>query len=252
MKGILNQIKEFIYESANIIEPVKCIICGEDIIGRYTIDSLNQAAHESHKIAFCFSCGRIIVKNSIILSDGRQLCEFCQPSIVQTTKQIEWVDKKVREILAKVGIDNIPKNVPIEIVDSYQLMKIQGNKEIDVNQRGLAICNKITGNGLTKTEHKVCILDHLPKIAFAGILAHELLHVWQNSKGITPPNDICEGFCDLGSYAVYSVINNPSALHFIEQLDKSDNPVYGDGYRKVKQYLDQNGWQALIAKIKNW
>ncbi len=246
---MIQKIKEFFLETFDLPKSVNCVICGQDIIGRYTIDSWNQAAHESHKIAFCFSCGRIIVKNSIVLSDGRQLCEFCQPSIVQTIKQIEWVDKKVRGILAKVGIDNIPQNVPIEIIDSYQLMKIQGNTEIDANQRGLAICNKITGNGLTKTEHKVCILDHLPKIAFAGVFAHEILHVWQNEKGISPPTDICEGFCNLGSYAVYSDINNPSALNYIKQMEKSPDPVYGEGYRKVKRYLDKNGWQAVIDKI---
>jgi len=250
---MIQKAKELFYEKFNLFKPVRCVICGQYIIiGRYALDSWNQAAHDFHKISFCFSCGRIIVKNGLVLPDSRQLCEICQPSVVKTPQQIEWVEKKVRAILSSVGIRDIPKNVQIEIIDPYQFMRIKGNNRIDLNQHGMATYNKISRNGVTKTEHKVYILDHLPKVAFAGILAHELLHVWQNDKGITPPNDICEGFCDLGSYAVYSVINNPTALHFIEQLDKSDNPVYGEGFRKVKRYLDQKGWQAVIVKIKNW
>jgi hypothetical protein len=252
MKAILKQIKEFIYESANILEPVKCIICGQYINGSYILDSWNQPAHDYHKILSCFSCGRIIAKNGLILSDGRQVCEQCQPSVVQTVKQINWVDKKVRSILARVGIDNIPQNVPIEIIDSYQLMKIQGNKEIDANQRGLAMFNQTISNGRTKTEHKVFILDYLPKFAFAGVFAHEILHVWQNEYGISPPKDICEGFCNLGSFAVYSDINNPAALQLIDQMEKSPDPVYGEGYRIVKRHLDKNGWQAVIDKIKKY
>jgi hypothetical protein len=244
------KVKDLFSEALNIINPVKCVICGQYIIGRYTIDSWKQAAHDFHKISFCFSCGRIIVKNGLILTDTRHLCEQCQPSVVKSKQDIEWVDKKVRKILVAVGFDDIPQNIPIEIVDSLQLMKIQGNKEIDANQRGLALYTKISSNGITKTEHKVYILDHLPKIPFAGVFAHEILHVWQNDKGISPPRDICEGFCNLGSFAVYSDINNPTALNYIEQLEKSPDPVYGEGYRKVKRYLDKNGWQALIAKIE--
>lgn len=243
---------EFIFESGNMFIPVKCVICEQNIIGQYVLDSWNQVAHDFHKLSFCFSCGRIITKNGYVLPDGRHLCEHCQPTVVQTKKQVEWVEKKVRGILSKVGIDDIPQNVPIEIVDSYQLMKIQGIKEIDANQRGLALFNQIISNGRKKTEHKVDILDHLPKIEFAGVFAHELLHVWQNDKGIMPPKDICEGFCNLGSFAVYSDINNPTAIQYIDQMEKSPDPVYGEGYRKVKRHLDKNGWPAVIDKIKKY
>lgn len=247
---MIQNVKELFFETLDMFTPVKCVVCGQYIIGRYTLDTWNQAAHDFHSISFCFSCGRIIAKNGLVLADGRHLCEHCQPSVVLTVKQVEWVDKKVRTILFKAGIDDIPQNVPIEIVDSFQLMKIGGTKEIDVNQHGLAVFNQITSNRINIKEHKVYILDHLPKIAFAGVFAHEILHVWQNEKGITPPKDICEGFCNLGSYAVYADINNPSALKYIEQMEKSPDPVYGEGYRKVKRYLDKNGWPAVIKKLK--
>ena len=131
-------------------------------------------------------------------------------------------------------------------------MRIQGNKEIDTNQRGLAMFNQTINNGKTKTEHIVYILDYMPKFAFAGVFAHELLHVWQNEKGIKPPKDICEGFCNLGSYSVYLDINNEAAKNFINQMEKNPDPVYGEGYRKVKRRLDKYGWQAVIDKIKKY
>jgi len=247
---MFQKIKEMFFETLDMVNPVKCVICGEYIVGSYTLDSWKQTAHDFHKISFCFSCGRIIAKNGLILYDSRQLCEHCQPSVVKSIQDIDWVDKKVRKILAKIGFDDIPQNIPIEIVDSSKLMKIQGNKQIDANQRGLALFSQISNNGLTKKEHKIYILDYLPKIAFAGVFAHEILHVWQNDKGISPPRDICEGFCNLGSFAVYSEINNPAAHNYIAQMDKSPDPVYGDGYRKVKRFLDKNGWPGVLKKIK--
>jgi hypothetical protein len=249
--SVIQKVKDIFSETLSRFMPVNCVVCGQIIIGSYTFDSWNQAAHDFHKVSLCFSCGRIIAKNGLVLADSRQLCEHCQPSVVKTVQQIEWVEKKVRAILSKAGFDDIPQNVPIEIVDYFKLMKIQGNKARDLNQRGLAISNQTICNGIKNTEHKVYILDYLPKIEFAGVFAHEMLHVWQNDKGIRPPIDICEGFCNLGSYAVFSDINNPAAIIYIEKMDKNPDPIYGEGYRKVKRHLDKNGWQSVIGKIKN-
>jgi len=249
---MLNSLSEYISKTVNKLNPVKCVICGQYIVGRYYIDSWKQPAHEHHDIKYCFCCGRIIAKNALNFPDGRQICIHCQPSIVKDKQGIDWIDKKVREVFAKIGFNDIPQNVPIEICDSNKIMNLQGGNSIDPNQRGLAHFTKIISNGITKLEHKIFIIDNLTKTAFAGVLAHELLHVWQNDKGISPPRDICEGFCNLGSYAIYHAINNKKSLIFIEQMEMNPDSIYGEGYRKVKGYLDKNGWPATIAKIKEY
>ena len=81
----------------------------------------------------------------------------------------------------------------------------------------------------------------MPKIQFAGVLAHELLHVWQNEKGISLPPPLTEGFCNLGSYVVYKSIGNELAIRMIKNLENDPSPVYGDGFRKVFEVYKREG-----------
>ncbi len=249
---MLKKLSEYVSATINMLKPVMCVICGQYITGRYYVDSWKQPAHEHHDIKYCFCCGRITGKNALSLPDERQICIHCQPKIVKTKQEIDWVEKKVREVFAKVGFNDVPLNLPIEICNVNKLNSLYGSNNIDLNQRGLAHFTKIITNGITKLEHKIYIIDYMTKTAFAGVLAHELLHVWQNEKGINAPRNICEGFCNLGSYIVFYAINNQDSNKFIEQMEMNPDSIYGEGYRKVKKFLDKNGWPATIAKIKNY
>lgn len=230
---------------------MKCVICNQEIIGKYIFDSWGQGAHAHHRITFCSSCGRIIGDEEPILQDGRCICKVCQHSIVTSPDQIDWLDKQVRHILCGVGIKDIPANIPIEIVNAEKLMLLQGSAVVNTNQRGLTVTRQQVTLFSSKIEHNIYVLDHQPKVAFAGVLAHEMLHAWQNQQGIKVEQDVCEGFCNLGSYAVYSSIGNEMSKHCIEQLEKSTDPIYGSGYRKVKHFLDKYSWEKVITKMKN-
>lgn len=80
---------------------------------------------------------------------------------------------------------------------------------------GLAQYAATGGNKL----FKIFILKSLPKTFFAGFLAHEYMHVWQYQHNINPPIDICEGFCNLGSMAMYQKINTKFSTFLLEQMD---------------------------------
>lgn len=242
----------FLSHFHNVKETVNCLICKERIIGKYFVDSWEQTVHEHHEFQLCFNCGRIVLKDGLKLADGRHICIHCQPSLVKTKQDVDWVNEKTRKMLTKIGFNDIPQDVPIEICDSNKLNSLYGGNIINPNQRGLAQFTQMTQNGVFKVEHKVYVIDNLTKTVFAGVLAHELLHVWQNQENIKAPQNITEGFCNLGSDLMYKTINNEVSIKLIDSLNKDENPIYGDGFRKIKEFYDKNGLNELIKRMKGY
>ena len=232
------------------ITRMKCVICNTEIRGPYVLDAWNQAMCAAHKVEFCSSCGRFVKSTDLHLADGRCLCSLCRPSVVSAQPHIEWVEKRVRPVLAKYGIDGLPVNIPIKIVTPAEMAGVRGGGQITLEQHGLTKTIMAMGVCSKQYRHTIYILDSTPKIRFAGVLAHEMLHVWLNEKGASLSPMHTEGFCNMGSYVVYKEIDNELSLHMIKQMEKDPNPVYGDGFRCVKRYFDGNSWPGLYDAIK--
>ena len=234
---------------------MKCLICNMEIEGRYWIDSWQQAICDCHKVEYCSSCGRFVKSTGLHLADGRCLCSFCKPSVVSFPQHIEWVSKRVCSILAKYGLDDLPMDIPIKLVTPAEMAKQNGSGQVNLLQPGLTCTSKTVGLFISRCKHTIYIFNHLPKIQFAGVLAHEMLHVWQHEKGISLPPMYTEGFCNLGSYLVYASINTEMSRHFMKRLEEDPHPIYGDGFRKVLELYrkigsDLNKVMKVIRQIK--
>lgn len=212
---------------------MKCSICNTDIIGRYLIDAWGQTICADHKKEHCSSCGRFVRPADTHLTDGRCLCAYCLPSVVRLPEHIAWVETRVRSILASHGISDIPKDIPIRLVSPTEMSKLSGSRHINLSQPGLTRTLKTMGLFFKHFSHRIYLFDYLPKIQFAGVLAHEMLHVWQNERSISLSSKYTEGFCNVGSYVVYSSINTELSRCLIKQLEEDPDPVYGDGFREV-------------------
>jgi hypothetical protein len=123
------------------------------------------------------------------------------------------------------------------------------------NFHGLTTTTRITTDHVVM-EHEISLLEGLPDLQFRGVLAHELLHVWLNEAGLQPPTELMEGFCNLGSYAVYSSaeteLDQGLAKVLMQQMEQDPDPVYGDGYRVMKAILDQQGWEGVFRKVMSY
>ena len=63
-----------------------------------------------------------------------------------------------------------------------------------------------------------------------------------------------EGFCNLGSRAVYMTETADAALAgvLLQQMESDPDPVYGDGYRQMKDIMEQQGWPGVIHKLSSY
>ena len=68
---------------------------------------------------------------------------------------------------------------------------------------------------------------------------------------VNSDKDWCEGSCNYASFLVLESIDDEESRYGIQNLLDDPDPVYGEGFRRVKRFADENGrarWVALLAK----
>jgi len=203
-------------------------------------------------VSFCNSCNRIASKStsngSSKYKDGRIICGYCNQAAVGDEDAISRSRIKVQSQLQSVGIPPAPPEIPIRLADQTFLKKKLQQME---NPKGYTHCNTKHLNGkLISKEQIVYILTGQPPLEFEGILAHEFMRVWLNQQNITMSGKQTEGFCNLGAMLIYQADKSKLAEVLLDNMEKDDDPAYGDGYRMMRDKLQKLGWSRLIQKIK--
>lgn len=239
----------------------KCLVCDKGFKGGEKLkrDEWGGMVHtyHFHQTKMCDTCSRIISSGNIatrqILKDGRIICLSCASDGVYELKLMEEVRKRVWPTLSALGIslpigDVIIRVVGKDVIDR-QAVKINARG----NLRGLTLTNyKIVSNGKstrTTFDHEIFILYGMPHIECASVLAHEYAHIWLNERFIEDVPPVVEGFCNLVSEAILLKEKGKLASIIRENMKQSDSPVYGTGYRRMKQRLEVLGWDALLAEM---
>lgn len=221
-----------------VLIPSKCVVCDNIILGGCYVDTYGNKVcmHHKDKATYCLSCGRLSSKEkSKHIGQDQYICEICS-SHCPPDKSIPSITEYVRKVLTEHGIDGIP---------TFTLHRVELS---ELQRRTGRFCEGCASyNGSTSD---IYILKYLSRTCYASVLAHEMLHLWQFKNRISPRQDICEGFCNLGSYEVLKSIGTEVALSRISNLEKDPDPIYGDGFRKVKSVYDTGGWEKVIDKIK--
>ena len=234
-------------------------ILEEDIIlktGYPKIDEDGNISCERHglKSKKCNSCQRIISQNTsqggYRINEDKTICGICLPNMIPS-KDIDSSFKRVKKQLNDIGFIIPTSSVNIVLSTDKELKKKNNTLQININSdlEGLAYTQYRVGVFGKKYQHTIYILRHITKQKFEGILAHELLHLWQNENDICLPDMQTEGLCNLGSYLIYKNSDTKIGHLWIKYLHKNPCPIYGDGYRFMLQLLHRYGWLNLIDKV---
>ena len=217
-----------------------CFYCNKRINGRYYFDWAGHnicASHISH-VKKCASCGQFCDSKSKDIGLGMKICAHCLKYRIER-KDSDAIIKFIKQIYQSTEI-GVVTGWSLKMVDAETLYKMTH----DMNTRGLA---RAEGNKYT-----IFIYRELSRVAFAQVLAHEMLHVYQYTHGFHPIKPKCEGFCNLGSFVILSAINNSEAKAAIENLKRNEDPIYGNGFRAMLSVYESSGWHAAIKQIKGF
>ena len=227
------------------------------MIDDFLLDPWGNPYHKYHKtdIIHCNSCSRVISENvtqgGYLLEDGRYICSLCQTNIVESPSQIKKSKNKVLETLKEIGINIYNKDIQIILVNRNVLFEMAP----EFNSQNIKGLTKIIIPNNTSYDElnnfKIYILDKLPILEFEAVLAHEYFHVWLQENNINLDKNETEGFCNLASAHIYKANGSKFAQIHLNAMDTDSDPIYGEGYRKMKERLEKFGWKILIETLLN-
>ncbi|MBR1466839.1 MAG: hypothetical protein IJ607_10855 [Bacteroidaceae bacterium] len=235
-RNLIDDIKRS-YHDSPLFKTNSCYFCGKPIVGRYYTDLYDHSLCSTHPRRFCVSCSGFCDSGCIEVGGGKYLCSSCQ-NFHTTLKDAKEMIKMIRAHYEKIGLGVIER-FHLEMVSVEEMHRMTSGDVL-----GLA-----SSNG---RRYYIHVLENLSHTAMVGILAHEILHIWQFQRRLNAPNRISEGFCDLGSYEIYSQIKTQHSEVKIQMLQEDPSPIYGDGYRIVKRYFDKAGWAGVIKKMEGY
>ena len=238
-----------------------CALCQQALEQEWLEDGWGQKAHRHHlegPTGQCHVCARLmlplVAAGGRVLSDGRLLCSGCHRDEVRDFKQIQACKLAVIAQMQAVGFDYIPDYIQIQLSEDQQLLnqRLRASPTGNIHGYTRTAQRMIPGYGLI-LEHSIHVLSGLPVVAFMGVVAHELLHVWIHERGLTHLSHAqVEGFCNLGTALICTQAHQQGselARVLLERMETDPDLAYGEGYRIMAWHLQQLGWPALLALL---
>lgn len=235
----------------------KCDICRQPLEGLYVTDYWGNSYHKHHDedANECGTCGRVISKHlsqgGSQLADGRIICGICSETSVTRRTVRASTQYEVRRILERHGIEGLPEDIPLTLVDASTLRNLSGINSEDMRAFTDHRSQTLNGEVITRDSH-IYVLSHLPLVVFKAILAHELLHVYLFEHDLELAPDVREGFCNLGSELIYELDGSDLAEFHLRNMQKSQDPDYGVGYRRMSGILNRVGWVRLLEELPTY
>ena len=108
----------------------------------------------------------------------------------------------------------------------------------------------MNGREASRTLQGIVIVGGLAREHFEGVLAHELGHVWLFRARLDQlPAPLTEGFCELVRHAWLLRLGTPLAGELRRRLEEGTDPVYGDGFRRVKERWDDGRTSGVLGLL---
>ncbi|SYZ72635.1 hypothetical protein TRIP_C20750 [Candidatus Zixiibacteriota bacterium] len=237
---------------------LRCGLCGGIITGNYLVDDWGNKYHAEHEKneRQCRYCGRFISESTSdggkTYSDGRAVCGICLKTAVNDKDAAERIISETADKLAAYGIKIDVDKIKLKLVDSRQMGKI--NTDMGDKAQGTTRFEQSSYYfGLFKERRlTIYILNGMPREEFIATAAHELMHAWlyQNAP-LKMDAMLTEGSCSFASWLVLQEDQTPEAEHLRKKLYNETMPVYGEGLRRVMDWVhknDVNSWLDYLKK----
>lgn len=267
------------YCSRNCLSRImpECTVCSRRSFngGIYAGDHSYFACPDCMKLPRCFSC-TIPVKGGKALPDGRHICPRCLKTAVTHQDTALHCFRHVRNVLRQQLRISTPHRITFSLVDQPTLHHLSTKnthrrkqpggsaaQETTLTEQGLfrfdgiireyirggTFRKKTVRRTVTDARYSIYVLDHLSRERMEYVMAHELAHDYlsEHFPGIPVPW-IQEGFAE---YIGYLYNKHCKRDHLNIRLEKNPDPVYGEGFRKIRSIAEKQGWEGLKRFLRS-
>jgi Protein DA1 len=230
---------------------VKCTVCRLPPGGTYELSLHGEVTCVSHVVADrCVLCARPRSENSSgwLRFTGEALrCPTCVQQAVETQEQARAHIPLVRRDMARIGIE-LSTRVAVRLRDPGSLGFRTGANGIDV-RLGVTRSERWIGSG-SSVVMGIEIARGLTEVHFGAVLAHELGHAWLIQRGAGDLEPVlAEGTCELFAGAWLKQRSGSLARALRESMRTNPDPVYGTGYRLVRDAVLRHGIALVLDSI---
>ncbi|ATE52678.1 protein DA1 [Actinosynnema pretiosum] len=224
----------------------RCTLCGSRPKGRYVLSLHGEttcARHpESGRCALCGRPGHAGERGWSEFTPTSARCPTCGGQAVEDQVSARAHIPGVRAEMAALGI-RLAQRVRVMLVEPTL-----------INTTPAALCLGRTHTWTRADEGGVLgieIARGLTATHFGATLAHELGHAWlfqQGARGL--PDRIEEGVCELFAGAWLKRRHTAFADAVRRSALDSPDPVYGAGYRLVRDAVVAHGIDAVLTSVR--
>lgn len=168
-----------------------------------------------------------------------------KPGVCSTDRlRPQFLYSEIRSRMASIGM-NVPKhNVTISFANRAEFDRLLRRDSGRVT--GLTV----SSGSCYGMRHHIYMLDEMPVSNYKETLAHECGHVWLNDRHSIlnrHSSQEIEGFCNLVAYKVLLFDHSQEAEQTRRGMLLNPDPIYGEGFRMMKQRAEQMGWNRMLA-----
>jgi len=205
---------------------------------------------EKHaKGPFCEIC-LLPVKTKADVGDGRLICKSCHQSrAVLTGSRMDLIYQATWKQFSAFSMNTSGSLPVVKMVNKTALNFLLGKtfRDNDIHRsQGFYLRKEETGKPAECTIYLLSAMDE-PLVYAVGY--HETMHHWlaENYSNVSQKlsHDEHEGLCQWVSWRLCSDLGNVRGVQIIE---KDTDPVYGDGFRKVKAVLKEGN----VQDVRRW
>ncbi|MBA2395138.1 MAG: protein DA1 [Ktedonobacteraceae bacterium] len=232
----------------------RCAYCGKPLVGEYLVDQWGTRYCKEHQSQYphCAYCGRLVPPQQQEQRNDGVRCPVCRSTAIETAEAAKPVFSQLIRWVGAQGLryNNLPIN--LELCDRTKLAHYLG-EHTPMHSLGATMSTTYmqAGRPLRTEVRGVAVLHGLPSTLFQGVTIHELGHVWLVVQGISNlPTWAEEGFCELLSYRYYSQLDTPEGRYHATAIERNPDPVYGEGFRRVRAIVDATGFPRFIESLQ--
>lgn len=237
----------------------KCVLCNQKSMDMCKIIGKDYCG-KCAQFSACDGCG--LPSNGSKHLDGREICKSCQLDGVQNNEKAKEIYLNVKSILTTKFKMETTEDLPLTLIDKDELLKIKGSasptergfyrqKESQnfkklLDDKGKEISKEKVST--TIDDRHIFILSFLPVNHFRNVVAHELTHNWHMNHYPQLDNKVIEE--GLAEYVAYLLNVDEKDTDLMQRKIDNKDPIYGDGFRLVKEWDKGRGIEDIKVKLK--
>lgn len=256
--GSYSEQKGKVYHNHCYLDAValKCSLCSDVLRGEYVQDYWGNSycKHHDGEAPMCDSCGRFVSQKltggGTRYDDGRFICNICKPESMTDVDDILEIVFEVAQHMKTFGMEVDYNGIQIHLIGRDKMQTLSGHHSNGL--RGFTDYRedwRVFGKSQNR-KMQVYLLYGMPRMEIINTIAHELAHVWQFNRGrFQNQRAWSEGSCNYAAFLVLGKYPGRESSFFRTSLTRDVDPVYGDGFRRVKLLAEEEGTKAWLRYL---